>query len=138
MKLRKIGLPHSLHFTRPMSEVDVRGRTPNNLISRAVSHEVGGDGRGDGGESISHDTNGSSGLEGFSLKVIVTVTLIYFTVHSQIKYSGLREFIPYSANAALRSSIIRVVRVLSYTTFEQENLGTELVQTFMEPGPVNG
>lgn len=64
-----------------MSEVDVRGRTPNNLISRAVSHEVGGDGRGeickvDGGESTSHDTNGSSGLEGFSLRVIVTVTLI--------------------------------------------------------------
>lgn len=150
MKLLKIGLPHSLHFTRPMSEVDVRGRTPNNLISRAVSHEVGGDGRGDicrvdGGESISHDTNGNSGLEGFSLKVIVTVTniahhvLLYSTVHgSQIKYSGLREFIPYSANAALRSSIIRVVRVLSYTTFEQENLGTGLVQTFIEPGPVNG
>lgn len=80
MKLRKIGLPHSLHFTRPISEVDVRGRTPNNLISRAVSHEVGGDGRGeiciDGGESTSHDTNGSCGLEGFSLRVIVTVTLI--------------------------------------------------------------
>ena len=57
---------------------------------------------------------------------------------SQIKYSGLREFIPYSANAALRSSIIRVVRVLSYTTFEQENFRTELVQTFTEPGPVNG
>jgi hypothetical protein len=143
MKLRKIGLPHSLHFTRPMSEVDVRGRTPNNLISRAVSHEVGGDGRGElcRDESVSHDTNGSSGLEGFSLKVIVTVTSLLYSIHlhrNQIKYSGLREFIPYSANAALRSSIIRVVRVLSYTTFEQENLGTELVQTFMEPGPVNG
>ena len=92
MKLRKIGLPHSLHFTRPMSEVDVRGRTPNNLISRAVSHEVGGDGRDeicrvDGDKSTSHDVNGSSGLEGFSLRVIVTVTLIahhtllYSTVH---------------------------------------------------------
>ena len=88
MKLRKIGLPHSLHFTRPMSEVDVRGRTPNNFISRAVSHEVGGEGRGemwkvDGGESISHDTNGSNGLEGFSLRVIVTVThgiTLYFKV----------------------------------------------------------
>ena len=81
MKLRKTGLPHSLHFTRPMSEVDVRGRTPNNFISRAVSHEVGGDGRGeigrvDGGEPASQDTNGSGGLEGFSLRVIVTVTLI--------------------------------------------------------------
>ena len=145
MKLRKIGFPHSLHFTRPMSEVDVRGRTPNSLISRAVSHEVGGDGRDDtcgagGGESTSQDTNGSSGLAGFSLRVIVTVTNTkrYSTLGSQIKYSGLREFIPYSANAALRSSIIRVVRVLSYTTFEQENLGTELVQTFIEPGPVNG
>ena len=89
MKLRKIGLPHSLHFTRPMSEVEVRGRTPNNLISRAVSHEVGGDGRGeicrvDGSESTSHDTNGSSGLEGFSLRVIVTVTLI---AHHAILYS---------------------------------------------------
>ena len=131
-----------------MSEVDVRGRTPNNLISRAVSHEVGGDGRDeicriDGGGSTSHDANGSSGLEGFSLRVIVTVTLIahhtlQYNTCSQIKYSGLREFIPYSANAALRSSIIRVVRVLSYTTVEQENLGMELVLTFIEPGPVNG
>ena len=64
-----------------MSEVDVRGRTPNNLISRAVSHEVGGDGRDEicragGGESTSHDTNGSSGLAGFSLRDIVTVTNI--------------------------------------------------------------
>ena len=45
MKLRKIGFPHSPHFTRPVSEIDVRGRTPNNFISLAVSHEVGGDGR---------------------------------------------------------------------------------------------
>ena len=80
MKLRKIGLPHSLHFTRPMSEVDVRGLTPNNFISRAVSHEVGGEARGeicrvDSGESTSHDTNGGSGLEGLSLRVIVTVTI---------------------------------------------------------------
>ena len=71
-----------------MSEVEVRGRTPNSLISRAVSHEVGGDGSGeicrvDGGESTSHDTNGSNGLEGFSLSVIVTVTYIlqlYFQI----------------------------------------------------------
>ena len=81
MKLRKIGFPHSLHFTRPMSEIDVRGRTPNNFISRAVSHEVGGDGRDEicragEGESTSHDTNGSSGLAGFNLRVIVTVTNI--------------------------------------------------------------
>ena len=59
-----------------MSEVDVSGRRPNNLISRAVSHEVG-DGRDDeickvaGGESSSHDTNGSRGLEGFSLRVML-------------------------------------------------------------------
>jgi len=64
-----------------MSEVDVRGRTPNSFISRAVSHEVGGDGRdGDicmaaGGGSASHDTNGSRGLEGFSLRVIASSLL---------------------------------------------------------------
>ena len=70
-----------------MSEVDVSGRTPNNFISRAVSHDVGGDGRGGviclvaSGESTSHDTNGCRGLEGFSLRLIaalcsiVTVTL---------------------------------------------------------------
>ena len=74
-----------------MSEVDVRGRTPNNLISRAVSHEVGGDGsdeiwRVGGGESTSHDMNGSSGLEGLSLRVIVTVTLI---AHHALLYSSL-------------------------------------------------
>lgn len=60
-----------------MSEVDVRGRTPNSFMSRAVSHEVGGEGRGGeicGGESTSHDTNGSRGLEDFSLRDIVTVT----------------------------------------------------------------
>lgn len=76
MKLRKIGLPHSLHLTRPMSEVDVSGRTPNSFISRAVSHEVGGDGSDDtvdGGESTSHDMNGR-GLPGFSLRVIMIVT----------------------------------------------------------------
>ena len=98
MKLRKIGFPQSLHFTIPMSEVEVRGRTPNNLISRAVSHEVGGDGRDeicrvDVGESTSHDANGSKGLEGLSLRVIVTVTVIahhalplLFTV----QYNGVR------------------------------------------------
>ena len=81
-----------------MSEVEVRGRTPNNLISRAVSHEVGGDGRDeicrvDVGESTSHDANGSKGLEGLSLRVIVTVTVIahhalplLFTV----QYNGVR------------------------------------------------
>lgn len=71
-----------------MSEVDVRGRTPNNLISRAVSHEVGGDGRGEicRVDSTSHDTNGSSGLEGFSLRVIVTVTLIAHHVLLYITY----------------------------------------------------
>jgi len=73
-----------------MSEVDVRGRTPNNFISRAVSHDVGGDGRGGviclvaGGESTSHDTNGCRGLEGFSLRVIVTVT---FIAHHALHYS---------------------------------------------------
>ena len=96
--------------------------------------------RADGGESTFHDTNGSSGLACFRLRVIVTgkYSKHNFTIGYQIKYSGLREFIPYSANAALRSSIIRVVRVLSYTTVEQQNLATELVQTFIEPGPVNG
>ena len=75
-----------------MSEVDVRGRTPNNLISRAVSHEVGGEGRGkicrvDGCESTSHDTNGSTGLEGFSLSVIVTVTCdTHSTSRSTLQY----------------------------------------------------
>jgi hypothetical protein len=78
-----------------MSEVDVRGRTPNNLISRAVSHEVGGDGRDEicrvgGGESTSHDTNGSRGLESFSLRVIVTVTRGTSRSTLQITIHGVR------------------------------------------------
>lgn len=42
--LRRMGFPHSLHLTTPMSEVDDRGCGPNNFMSRAESHDVGGEG----------------------------------------------------------------------------------------------
>lgn len=50
--LRKIGFAQSLHCTMPISEVLLRGSAPNNFMSRAESHEVGG-GKPDkeGGES---------------------------------------------------------------------------------------
>lgn len=44
MKLLRTGLLHSLHLTRPISEVAVSGREPKIFMSRAESHEVGGDG----------------------------------------------------------------------------------------------
>jgi hypothetical protein len=44
--LRKTGLSHSLHLTTPMSEAS--GLAPKIFMSRAESHEVGGEGREDG------------------------------------------------------------------------------------------
>lgn len=40
--LRKMGFAQSLHCTMPISEVLLRGSAPNNFMSRAESHEVGG------------------------------------------------------------------------------------------------
>jgi hypothetical protein len=56
MKLLRIGLPHSLHLTRPISEVAVRGREPKIFMSRAESHEDGGEGN-DAGSSTAWMSN---------------------------------------------------------------------------------
>lgn len=41
--LRRMGLAQSLHCTIPISDVLLRGSAPKIFMSRAVSHEVGGD-----------------------------------------------------------------------------------------------
>ena len=75
MKLLKTGFPQSLHFTSPMSEVDVSGRAPKIFISRAESHEVGGEGNEFselvGGEGTSQENGDAGAGEGLSLRVMV-------------------------------------------------------------------
>jgi len=56
MKLLRIGLPHSLHLTRPISEVAVSGREPKIFMSGAESHEDGGEGS-DAGSSTAWMSN---------------------------------------------------------------------------------
>lgn len=77
--LRRIGFPHSLHLTTPISVVDVRGRAPKIFMSLDSSHDVGAEvrdsGDGEGVLGMSHE-KGAEGLgDGLSLSVIVmTVT----------------------------------------------------------------
>ena len=89
-KLRRTGLAQSAHFTRPISDVEVRGRAPKSFISRATSHEVGGDAGGADvtseaaeGDGMSHE-NGEKGCgDGFKR------TLIMVDVeHKQLNNSG--------------------------------------------------
>jgi len=59
-----------------MSEVDVRGRTPNIFISRADSHDAGGDGGEvssvlDVGEGMSQVKGVDGAVDGLSLRVMV-------------------------------------------------------------------
>jgi len=60
-----------------MSEVDVSGRAPKIFMSRAESHDVGGEGRVlsevVGGEGTSQEKGEVGGGEGFSLRVMVRV-----------------------------------------------------------------
>lgn len=75
MKLRSTGLPHSLHFTTPISDVEVRGRAPNTFMSRADNHDVGGEfGRGVSGrvsgEGVSKEKGGKGGGDGLSLSAM--------------------------------------------------------------------
>ena len=73
MALRSTGLSQSLHFTMPIS--DFSGWAPNIFISRADSHDVGGDGSDatfsvfGGGEegNASHENAGGDSLAGLSL-----------------------------------------------------------------------
>lgn len=73
MKLRKTGFPQSWHLNKPISDVEVRGCEPNIFMSRAGSHEVGGEEGAstvDKGEGISQE-KGAGGLgDGLSLRVI--------------------------------------------------------------------
>lgn len=66
---------HSLHFTTPISEVEVSGRAPNTFMSRADSHDVGGElGRGVSGmvsgEGVSNEKGGKGGGDGLSLSAM--------------------------------------------------------------------
>ena len=60
-----------------MSEVDVSGRAPKIFMSRAESHDVGGEGKVlsevVGGEGTSHEKGEAGGGEGLSLRVMVRV-----------------------------------------------------------------
>jgi hypothetical protein len=75
IKLRRMGLSQSLHFTRPISEVEVSGWAPKSFMSRAESHEVGGEGSeagssgGEGGRRLSQE-KGEAGSDGLSLRGI--------------------------------------------------------------------
>lgn len=61
MQLRRIGLSHSLHLTKPMSDKEVRGLQAKIFMSRAVSHAVGGEASDassfveSDGEGLSHE-----------------------------------------------------------------------------------
>jgi hypothetical protein len=62
-----------------MSEVDVSGRAPKIFMSRAESHEVGGEGSVFselvGGEGTSQENGEVGGGEGLSLRVMVRVAI---------------------------------------------------------------
>lgn len=77
MKLLKTGFPQSLHLTSPISEVDVSGRAPKIFMSRAESHDVGGEGSVfsvlDGGEGASQENGDAGAGEGLSLRVMVVL-----------------------------------------------------------------
>lgn len=79
IKLLKTGFPQSLHLTSPISEVDVSGRAPKIFISRAESHEVGGEGSEFselvGGEGRSQENGEAGAGEGLSLRVMVRVAI---------------------------------------------------------------
>ena len=77
--LRRIGLRHSLHLTRPVSWTS--GSEPNVFISRAESHDVGGEGARSGGskeggvEGSSSQEKGEAGGEGLGLSLRVMAAL---------------------------------------------------------------
>lgn len=59
-----------------MSDVEVKGCTPNNFMSRADSHIVGGDDSSAGfsggdGDDLPHEKGEAGGEAGFNLKVIM-------------------------------------------------------------------
>lgn len=77
MALLSTGFSHSLHLTTPTSALS--GLAPNIFMSRAESHDVGGEGRtlgsaggeGDLGRFDQENGSGEGSVLGLSLNVIV-------------------------------------------------------------------
>lgn len=72
-------MAQSAHLTRPISDVEVRGRAPKSFMSRATSHEVGGDAGGAvvaseaaEGEGMSHE-KGETGCGGGFRRTLIMV-----------------------------------------------------------------
>jgi hypothetical protein len=79
MQLLRMDFSHSLHFTTPTSDSDVRGWQPKSFMSRAESHAVGGEGSEAASLIVGEGTwqsqeNGEGGLlSGFSRVGLMTV-----------------------------------------------------------------